>query len=67
MLLIYVDGIQTINPDKEEHFNYIKTILNNLSNKDYIEINRQTIGLTDLFYDYYNDELVSIPEVVTND
>ena len=62
-----INSITTDHQTQEEHFNYIKTILNNLSNKDYIEIDRQTIGLTELFLDYYNDELVTIPEVVTDE
>jgi hypothetical protein len=49
-----INSIHTDHETKEEHFNFMKTILNNLSNKGFIEINRQQITITEDFFDWYD-------------
>ena len=50
-----INSISTNCETKEEHYNLMKTIFNNLSKKDFIEWNKQEISITELFLSWYED------------
>ena len=59
-----IESIAPIHQDKNKNWHTINKIINNLSNKGYLELDEFEITITELFADYYNTELITIPEVV---